>query len=97
MKATLKDGQSLWDIALLATGATEAVFEVAAANNVSLDDDMAIGTELDIPAIANRDIVTHYTVNKLAPATGMGNTGGETALLEDGIEFWTIEYDFVVS
>ncbi len=96
MTATVKDGQSLFDIALLAAGTAEAVFDIAAANNVGVGDELPMGAALGIPAVANKETVTHYTINKLAPATGIGNTPAESALLEEGIECWLIEYDFVV-
>ncbi|MDR3287049.1 MAG: LysM domain-containing protein [Prevotellaceae bacterium] len=97
MQTTVKNRQTLLDIAVQEMGSAEAVFELAAANNLSITDEPENGQILQIPQSTGeyvpRQIVNYYNVNKIKPATAIENT----IIIPEGIEFWAIEYDFTVS
>jgi 2',3'-cyclic-nucleotide 2'-phosphodiesterase (5'-nucleotidase family) len=95
MEVRVLNGQSLFDIAIQAAGNVEAVFDIALANGLGITDDLPAGTLLVIPAVANRQVADYYRTNNILPATGISVT--DAAALQEGIEFWFVEYDFVVS
>lgn len=93
--------QNLLDIALQQCGTMEAAYEMADLNGISLTDDLSVGTALMLPATdlfadASKTI-QHYTANHIVPATAIDQQSIAT-LLDGGkgIDFWGIEYNFVV-
>ena len=95
--ATVLNRQSLFDVAVQHCGTMEAAFELAMLNGVALTDDLTPGTELSLTEPDDKSIVQTFDVNRYIPATGftqseiMGVMG-----LDEGIEFWGIEFDFIV-
>lgn len=88
------DGQSLYDISIQETGTAENAISIAIANDLSLTDDLIAGSLLSIPdgiGIDNK-VKSYFDLRSLKPASGI--TGD---LYQDGIEFWGIENDFIVS
>jgi len=69
MKFTVKQRQTVFDIALIACGDREAAFEISRLNDISLSDTIEPGTELEIPAVINQKVVNYYEVNGIEPAT----------------------------
>lgn len=97
-KITVTSRQNLLDIAIQHGGSLEAVFEMAMTNNRSITDDLNTGEELEAPAMMDQKTVQHFAVNNLQPATAI--TTAEIAQQTaggEGIEFWGIEIDFIVS
>jgi len=97
METTAQNLQTLLDIALQMYGSAEAVFALAAANGISITDDLETGVRLQVPATSpamQRRVVEYYAVNNICPATAIDDN--ET-IIPEGIEFWAIEYDFTVS
>jgi hypothetical protein len=85
------------DIAMEHSGTTEAAWDIAQANGLSLTDDLKLEPMLK-PAITNQRIVTNFLTLRHSPATGITNAEINQQLgAGEGIEFWAIEYDFVVS
>jgi hypothetical protein len=95
MEVKVLNGQSLFDIAIQAAGSIEAVFDIALANGISITDELQPGTVLVIPAVLNRRIADYYRVNDIHPATEI--SANDATLLHDGVEFWFLEYDFIIS
>ena len=95
MEIKVLNGQSLFDIAIQSAGSIEAVFDIALANGISITDDLEPGTVLVVPAVLNRQVAEYYRVNGIQPATGI--TVSDAPALQEGVEFWGIEYDFIVS
>lgn len=92
-----KNRQSMLDIAMVHSGTTEAAWDIAQANGLSLTDDLKLEPMLK-PAITNQRIVTNFLTLRHSPATGITNAEIHQQLgAGEGIEFWAIEYDFVVS
>lgn len=84
--------QSLLDIAVQTSGSLEAVIALAAVNGLSVTDSLEAGMELTEAPAVNRDMAAYYSARNIRPATAViGEYYGE------GIEFWIIEFDFVVS
>lgn len=74
MEITVKDRQSLIDIAIIALGSAEGVFSLVKRNGLSLTDTLADGQVLEYEAddIVAPTIRETYRVRKLAPATDIG-------------------------
>jgi hypothetical protein len=65
------DGQSIFDIALIACGDATAAYQIAILNNINITDDLTPGQELIVPDVVNQDVVTYYANNSLSPATAL--------------------------
>jgi hypothetical protein len=85
--------QSIFDIALMLSGSSEAAFQLALQNNISITDNIA-GIELTEPAIINRQIVNHYKQNNILPATA-DHQNLQTWHI--GIGNMAIQYDFIIN
>jgi hypothetical protein len=92
MEIKVLNQQSLFDIGIQHAGAPEAAFDIALRNGLSMTDELAPGATLDNVDTANVNIEKYYSNRRLLPATGLSAEG-----IEEGIEFWYVEYDFVVS
>ncbi|MGN0235834.1 MAG: hypothetical protein ACI4BD_05950 [Paludibacteraceae bacterium] len=100
MKVIVQDRQCLVDIALQTCGSLEAVFALAERNNLSITDDLSIGQvlEYDISDVQNRQVVNRYNSEVVIPSTSITTAEINDKLgMGEGIGFWAIEYDFVVS
>ncbi|CAI9429694.1 LysM domain-containing protein [Candidatus Ornithobacterium hominis] len=102
MQITTLHNQSLLDLALQHTGSVENAFDIAVANGISLTDDLAIGSRLNIPndLTKNNDIYNYYTAKNIQPATAIqvitaGDNGTEE--IQEGISAWAINHDFKVA
>lgn len=87
-------GQTLVDIAIQELGDASRAFELAVLNNVNVSDDITPGSLVKVPdvSIDKTSIAKVFNNPALKPASGIAITEEE-----EGIEFWTIEDDFVVS
>lgn len=91
MQIICKQQQWIGDIAVRETGSFESVFAFAETNNVSITDYMETGTTLNTVDAIDKRVTNYYKINSIFPATELTNQ------LQEGIEFWFVEYDFVVS
>jgi hypothetical protein len=96
MEVTVLNGQSPFDVALQAAGSLEAVFDIFAdldgLRELSITEELSTGTRLLVPAVANKQVADYYRVNAIKPATAIGVT--DAPMLQEGVEFWLVEYDF---
>lgn len=91
-KVKVLTGQSLFDIALQVYGSIEGVFGLTKG---TVSDEPVPGTELTVNGVAiNKYIVNEYANNGIKPATGMD---AEASIIRQGIGYWYVEDDFVVS
>lgn len=88
-KVIVQSGQNIGDIAIQYCGDHEAIFEIAALNEISVTDDVAAGTELLIPEVYDKRVRRFYVEGNYYPATSAEN-------LLDGIDFMGIEINFLV-
>lgn len=79
--------QSLLDLALQIYGDARAVFDLAAANDISVTAVLAIGTELVTPesVYSNSRKVAFYALNNVQPATDKALTLFEEGLFITGL------------
>jgi hypothetical protein len=92
----VKNGQTLLDIAVQELGDASRFNEIATLNNLEFSDDLIVGSLILVPEsdIDKREIVKIFTNKALTPASDKGDL---SEVFEEGIEFWSIEYDFIVS
>ncbi|MCQ2313282.1 MAG: hypothetical protein MJZ84_07550 [Paludibacteraceae bacterium] len=90
--------QSILDLSLQHCGSLEAAYALADGNGVSISDDLITGEQLLAPKVMDKDVTLHYGVNSIQPATHITNAEINDILsIGEGIEFWAIEFDFMVS
>lgn len=97
--AVITSDQSLLDVAIQHSGSLEAAFDIAMQNDISLTDDTTPGQIVQLADEPdNADITNYYAVGNLQPATAITTEEiNDTLNIGEGIEFWGIEYDFIVS
>lgn len=92
------EGQSFFDLATIYCGSPELAYEFAELNEMAVTDEPVAGTRLKKPTADNKKIATYYADKALQPATSILVLQGGGELPEDeGIGYWAIEIDFVVS
>ena len=95
---TVTSRQSVLDIALQHCGSLEAAFDIAQSNGISLTDDLTTGQSMSVPEPTDTAMAQHYCVNNLQPATAITSDEiNDTLNILEGVDFWGIEYDFIVS
>lgn len=95
---TVQTRQSLFDIALQHCGFCEAAWDIAQLNGISLTDDIQPGTILQTPGVVKPRIVTLYQALRHIPATNITTEEiAEQIAGGEGISFWAIGIDFIVS
>lgn len=98
-RITIKDRQSLLDMAVKNGGSIETAMAIAEANGINITDVLEDGQELEIPeAMPSADSRTagKYDVLRLEPATEL--SGEDMAACPyGGINYMGIEIDFEVS
>ena len=67
----VKEGQSVFDIALQTCGDVQAAVSIAHQNKIGITDELQAGQELLIPTDApvNVDVLSYYKKNNIEPAT----------------------------
>ena len=92
---TINEGQCLLDIATQHLGDASKSFAIALQNNISPTEELVIGNTLLIEdvAIENKKLVQDFADNMIVPASRKD----DSVLLGEGVEFWAIEEEFIVS
>lgn len=85
MKVTVRDRQSVFDLALRWGGDAEAAFAIAEANDVSVSEPLAVGTELKVPGVMEKRVVEYYAQNRIVPATMEEDTSYLITYMEEDI------------
>ncbi len=89
-----QQGQSFLDMVVQLTGNIDNALDMALKNNVSITDNIAIGAEFTAVSTTNKSVVEYMENNN--PATAI-NTEDSTLTIYEGISFWAIDNDFIVS
>lgn len=91
---TVKDGQTLFDIAVQSLGIVDRVFELAQLNGLGITDELVSGQIIELPDVKfeHEDIVKHFT-KPWFPASG----DADSDLILGGIGYMQIGTNFVVS
>jgi len=89
-------GQTLVDIAVQELGDPQRSFELSELNGISITKDLDTNEVIMVPAYDKdkRNLVQLFSDIANAPASGDDVNTGE--LLNEGIDYWAIENDFVV-
>lgn len=85
MTIKVRDRQSIWDIALQVCGDAEAAFAIAELNDVSLSEQLAVGTTLKVPSVMEKRVVEYYAQNKIVPASIEADTNYLITYMEENI------------
>jgi hypothetical protein len=90
-------GQTLVDLALQSCGDESRLFELADLNGIGVTDDLVPGNMMNVPEPETKKQRIANLLRDRKPASGVNPIppGGE--LNEEGIEFWALEVDFIVS
>ena len=93
----IEHGQTQVDIAIQELGDIERLFEIALLNDKRITDDLPAGSFIQVPDydLRKRDIVNVFKLPVNKPASGVALINGEPQ--PEGIEYWGIEMDFVIS
>jgi hypothetical protein len=90
---TVKDGQTLFDIAIQSLGSADRVFDLAQLNGLSLSDELTSGQVLMLPDVDFEATETvDYFEKPWFPASGDGEM-----VVPGGIGYMQIGTDFKVS
>lgn len=89
---TVRENQSMLDLALIAGGTIECLFELAEENDISPTGRVLPGREVSTDSVKtiNRDVLDFYTKNNISPATI------KSPELFTGIGYMVIGKDFKV-
>lgn len=97
MSVTVSSCQSLFDLAVQYTGTAQTALEWAMLNGISLTEDLQVGQQLTPPDVTDQQVVLTFQVGKLIPASSITQSQILEVLdQQEGIDFWGIEYDFIV-
>ena len=97
MTIKVRDNQSLFDLAVQSSGSVEAAMSLAVLNDLALSAWLEAGVTLIEPSIISSQIVGYYGSRGIMPATAISTQTDTPATSDLGIEFWTIENDFIVN
>ncbi|MEY4902836.1 MAG: hypothetical protein RLZZ292_651 [Bacteroidota bacterium] len=89
--ATVQLQQTIYDIAVQHCGTMEAVFDLCRLNDIGFTDVLVHGQVLKLPNPRDKAVVRYFLDGKYVPATDFNLS------IQEGIEYWGIEYDFIVS
>jgi hypothetical protein len=101
MQVTVLNNQSVFDIAIQYFGTIEASVLIAVLNGISITDELTPGHILELPVIdyGYSEVAAYFKTEKIEPATGISVyeiSEGEVVTELEGIDYWGIEYDFIV-
>ncbi|MBB4034898.1 hypothetical protein GGR21_000785 [Dysgonomonas hofstadii] len=85
--------QSLFDIAILAGGSIESVFDIALQNDLSITGEMSAGQTIDISGIEGNQITDYYRVKGIMPTT----FSSQEIFTLSGLGYMALEENFIVS
>lgn len=92
------EGQSFFDLATIYCGSPELAYEFAEMNERAVTDEPEAGAKLKKPAVSNTKIASYYLSKALQPATAsIYTSGGGELPADEGIGYWAIEIDFIIS
>lgn len=87
--------QTIVDLAAQELGSVEAAFLLAVKNDLSLSDVLAPGQVLNLSDVQDQTLVNYLKQKNIKPATGLSDD--ETQVINEGIGYWAIGVDFIVS
>ncbi len=96
-EVTVEAGQNIFDLVIQVYGDLSGLKNMADDNDLGLTDDINAGATLKTRSDVDNQLVVDYLNGKgIKPATALTDTETEE-LTPEGIGYWQIEYDFIVS
>lgn len=92
----VSEKQSLFDVAIQKGGSFEAVMELAILNGLSITESLTPGQQLELPTVIDNDVVNFFSSQGIVPETTTNESEDSITVLE-GIDYWAVEVDFIVS
>jgi hypothetical protein len=90
--------QTSMDMSIQQLGSLEAWFALCALNGLNYSDDLATGQGLNYSITPyNKAALKIFTDNGYKPATGIKLPGTNQPVQLEGISYWAIGFDFIVS
>ncbi len=86
--------QVLMDMAIQFSGSAESLVSFANLNGLGITDDVLPGTLLMMADVFDPKVLKYLTDGKYKPTTVFPD---DDELTGEGIEYWAIEYDFIIS
>jgi hypothetical protein len=88
------EGQEIVDVALMETGGIESAFEVAHRLGIAITDALRAGIDrvLTPDSVYKNRVLRFYSERGIIPATHLDKT-----YLPAGVNYWGIEFDFIIS
>lgn len=90
----IKAGQTINDIAIQQCGTAESRFDIALLNGMGITDALTPGQQIATGGTVVFDVADYFRKYKLYPSSAATQTAD---LAPQGVEFWAVEFDFVVS
>ena len=90
-----KQGQNFLDLVVQQSGSFEEIINAAVLNDMSLTDNISIGTEVKNQNIKDLDNINILNQNS-KPATAFRGNVDEISK-QEGIRYWTIGKTFIIS
>lgn len=90
MTVTARQGQTLLDISIQHLGDESGVAALAQANGLDMTAALEVNQVLVLPTVVNKRVAKVFSEDGFRPATQITGEG-------EGIEYWGIEFDFIVS
>lgn len=92
---TVKNKETLLDVAVLTAGSMTGMFELAFLNNISLTKDLVSGEQLLTGTIISEAAITELKSRKAKPSHAVIEMPDQPLKL--GIGYWKIGFDFKVN
>lgn len=92
-----QQGQSFIDICIQETGSISGIVKMAVLNDRSLSSAIEIGDVFLRPEVADSNAVRFFTPASNRPATGFTYSPVTLPQPKEGISFWAIKDDFVIT
>lgn len=93
-KVPLQKHQTILDLALQYCGSAEALADIARLNDINETEEVAAGSMIWVPEEIDSKVVKFLSDGNYKPVTGIYNNLPEA---QEGLEFWIIELDFIIS
>jgi hypothetical protein len=91
-------GQSIMDVTIEQSGSLDALFDFASTNDVEITALLVPGIAYVIPSVEiNKKVRTVYANKGVSPATFYDLPTEEPPVPGEGIGFWMIGNDFIIS
>lgn len=94
--AIVEPGQNTFDMAVQLYGGIEGLFDMATKNGLSITDDINSGTQVLANAPIDKNMRAILKSLEIKPATAV-NAEEAAVITPEGIDYWAIEVDFIIS